>query len=229
MHRCRAEEKRSRHVFARRSLHDAPCWRVLPNERRCCRESTPGHPIHVNLRCGKTRIGLRKPADSPPSPAQLHLVRHRYTRGMGSRIAGLLLLLVSFMTACAGCAQHGGKFVLLPGSAAGRVVANEGTWHPSPAVLAEAEAALRAIAKLKSGTSARAPEIDHPETFFRQYLPIVRNGRHFLYVNAFCLSTPPNEWRSRLFIVDDGGSCFWQALYDPASKQYSDLRVNGLG
>jgi hypothetical protein len=30
-------------------------------------------------------------------------------------------------------------------------------------------------------------------------------------------------------VVRDGGKCFWHATYDPATRSFNDLSVNGRG
>jgi len=68
--------------------------------------------------------------------------------------------------------------------------------------------------------------IDHPERYFRQYVPVLRSGRKYVYINALCDEPPPEYWRERLVVVADGATCYWQALYDPATRRYSHLMIN---
>ena len=68
--------------------------------------------------------------------------------------------------------------------------------------------------------------VDHPASYFRQYLPVRQENRKLIYVNAFCDEKPPVYWRTRLFVVVDGATCYWQALYDPSTKTYSHLTIN---
>jgi hypothetical protein len=123
-------------------------------------------------------------------------------------------------------AQQEAKFVLLPERAASGVVATRGTWKPVKADLDTAEANVSQIASLKAENwPSSAIRIDRPERYFKQYVPIRQQGRNLLYVNAFC--DAPTYWHTQLVIVSDGGTCFWQALYDPATERYSHLTING--
>jgi hypothetical protein len=54
----------------------------------------------------------------------------------------------------------------------------------------------------------------------------LREGRKLFYVSAFCESPPPERWHRQLYVVSDGGTCFWQAFYDPALKKYFHLTIN---
>jgi hypothetical protein len=60
---------------------------------------------------------------------------------------------------------------------------------------------------------------------------VTRGGARRILVNAACksyASTNP-EWRKHFIFVFDGGSCFFQLEYDPLSKQFRNLSVNGFG
>ena len=70
--------------------------------------------------------------------------------------------------------------------------------------------------------------IDHPGSYFRQYV-FLREGRKLFYGSAFCESPPPERWHRPLYVVSDGGTCFWQAFYDPALKKYFHLTINHRG
>jgi hypothetical protein len=117
------------------------------------------------------------------------------------------------------------RFVILP-AGAGMRIANGGTWRPTKADIDGLEANLKQVSSLKAETSVHTA-IDHPEQYFRQYLPIIREGEKLIYINAFCDQFPESRWRQRLVVIFDGGSCFWQALYDPIASKFSHLRING--
>jgi hypothetical protein len=44
-----------------------------------------------------------------------------------------------------------------------------------------------------------------------------------------CSVEPGDSWRKHLIVVMDGGKCYWNAVYDPATQKFSDLVVNGRG
>ena len=54
-------------------------------------------------------------------------------------------------------------------------------------------------------------------------------GKRAIYVNAFCDVQFKSHWRERLVVVDDGATCYWQAVYDPVAKKFSQLKVNSRG
>jgi hypothetical protein len=68
--------------------------------------------------------------------------------------------------------------------------------------------------------------IEHPEQYFRQYIAVKVSGQNRIFVNSFCDETPPSDWHDKLYVVTDGATCFWQALYDPATKLFSNLRID---
>ena len=133
----------------------------------------------------------------------------------------LILLLSTFVLV--GYAQQESHFVVLLAKPPRGIVATQGAWSPSPTVIAKAESSISQIATLSSNYPR--VHIDHPDAYFRQYVPIRRAGHRLLYVNGFCEA--PSYWRTQLVIVMDGGTCYWQALYDPATDRYSSLTING--
>jgi hypothetical protein len=126
-------------------------------------------------------------------------------------------------------AESVAHFVVLPGAAAKTAIASQGTWIATQADIVDAETRISQIAGLKAKNWRSDIHIDHPERYFRQYVPVRYANRALIYLNAFCVDPPPSYWRERLVIVDDGATCFWQAFYDPEKKLYSDLTINSRG
>lgn len=132
--------------------------------------------------------------------------------------------------------RHEPPFALLPESeiaAYGKSFANPKppmqSWEPTVADINDLEASLAQITALSSKEQDTDEQIDHPDQYFRQYLAVVVNGKRTIFVNAFCSNEGHwNDWRKRLVIVMDGGKCFWNALYDPATQSFSDLKINGV-
>jgi hypothetical protein len=128
--------------------------------------------------------------------------------------------------------------VVLPQSEAksllgtGRVpkIALTGTWDPTQAEISQVEASLNQVAVL----SRKGPPysvIRDPERYFRQYLGLLAGARKLIYVSAYCgfnYEKPPSYWQSKLFEIDDGGTCVWQALYDVSTNKFISLSVNGV-
>ena len=119
--------------------------------------------------------------------------------------------------------------VLLPSSAARSIPKqppNQGSWKPTRSDLADMEANLSQVAVLNIQGWPSRLHIDHPESYLRQYVAVIYGGKKLIYVNAFCDAPPPPDWRNRLHLVTDGATCYWQALYDPATKKFSSLTIN---
>jgi hypothetical protein len=123
------------------------------------------------------------------------------------RLQKLLVLSIFVLSAQA---QQESNYVVLPAKAASGIIATQGTWNPTKIDIAGAEAKISQIESVKAENWSSAIHIDHPERYFRQYVPIRQKGRNLLYVNAFC--DAPSYWRKRLVIVSDGATCYWQAL-----------------
>lgn len=100
------------------------------------------------------------------------------------------------------------------------------SWEPDRGNLAALEAALPQI----KGLNAQAHDPRHipdPDRYLLQYLPIIQRGKKRIFVNAFCHAPTDVEWRSHLYVVVDGGECYWQVYYDPSDGKFSNLIING--
>lgn len=104
----------------------------------------------------------------------------------------------------------------------------DSTWQITEADVKNMEANLSRITQLKSASGIRGMRLEHPEAFYRQYVGIVVGKRKLIYINAFCEKSAGVDWHTSLISVCDGGSCFWGAVYDPATGEFSDLQMNGM-
>jgi hypothetical protein len=102
----------------------------------------------------------------------------------------------------------------------------DGNWNPAKADLDGLESNLSQISDMKIYGWDSKIRIDHPAQYYRQYVAVRVAGQKRIFVNAFCDEKPPLDWRNRLYIVIDGATCYWQALYDPATRQFTNLRIN---
>jgi hypothetical protein len=118
-------------------------------------------------------------------------------------------------------------YVVLPATAAAELIQGRG-WQPTEADIAGLEVSLPVVTYIKAENwlPRHDPRIDHPEQYFRQYFPVVRRGKKLVYVNAFRDEIP--NWRQRVVVMIDGGTCCWQAFYDPATHAFLRLKINGV-
>jgi hypothetical protein len=102
-----------------------------------------------------------------------------------------------------------------------------GTWQPTGSEIGGLEAGLPQIAYLKADNwPDYNVRIDHPEEYFRQYVAVLRKGKRMIYVNAFRENVA--DWSERFVMILDGGTCCWQALYDPAAHTFAAFTINGV-
>ena len=62
----------------------------------------------------------------------------------------------------------------------------------------------------------------------RQYAGIVEDGDKKVFVNGFCDDAGRN-WYAEIVAVDDGGECFFSALYNVDTGELEYFRFNGYG
>jgi hypothetical protein len=100
-------------------------------------------------------------------------------------------------------------------------------WEPTVADINDLEANLSQISALSGKEPDANQHVDDPSQYFRQYLAVAVNGKKTIFVNALCSVEPGEGWRKHLIIVLDGGKCYWNAVYEPATQRFSNLVVNG--
>ena len=102
------------------------------------------------------------------------------------------------------------------------------TWTPSPAAVAQLEAALPTFLQSAQDDWLRPdpPIWERVPEYKRQYLGIVEAGEEIIYANFFCSSFDEN-WHEQLVIVMDGGDCYFQFKYNPATGEFFAFSVNG--
>ncbi len=115
-----------------------------------------------------------------------------------------------------------------------------GYWAPDADTIAALEVSLapaleRALEQHNKARSRRPAASE----YYRQYIGIRIGRRQVVYINGFHRSyverlatTNPklaDGWRTRAVNVCDGGSMFFGAEYDPATRQVSNIRFNGPG
>jgi hypothetical protein len=62
----------------------------------------------------------------------------------------------------------------------------------------------------------------------RQYVGFTMKTRRVLFVNALCQGGwGEAEWRTKFIQVNDGGACYFHAIYDPVKNSIEQLIING--
>lgn len=64
----------------------------------------------------------------------------------------------------------------------------------------------------------------------RQYVPYIKNGQKYVWVNFFCGDTKYFPyWRKDPVYVFDGGSCYFNVTINLSTEKYFGFYVNGIG
>jgi hypothetical protein len=116
--------------------------------------------------------------------------------------------------------------------------ARTGYWAPDSETISGLEVALAPALQRALEREIKDPS-RRPATneYYRQYIGIRIRGRQVVYINGFhkyyldhLATTRPelvDAWRTRAVNVCDGGSSFFGAEYDPATRQVTNIRFNG--
>jgi hypothetical protein len=103
------------------------------------------------------------------------------------------------------------------------------TWTPSREQINTLELDLPKLSSLHEDGWIQARTIEDPSSYNMQFLGVETNGNRRIYVNAACSAFGMNaaEWNRQLIIVSDGGSCYWHVFYDPNTRRFANLEING--
>jgi hypothetical protein len=161
--------------------------------------------------------------------------RTNQDRGPNAKRLGPICLCYSVMASIAflfplGYGQPSPKYVVLPSPEASKyrtLYGLIGGWQPTDANLKQIEEDLPEVSRLPAKNRKPDQYVVHPEQYDRQYIGVFSWGTRMVLVNAFCRA--PEYWHQHVVFVFDGGSCYWQALYDPGTRRFSELRINGIG
>lgn len=107
------------------------------------------------------------------------------------------------------------------------VILTDGAFTPDTATIAELEAHLPAFLAQNQDkfSSFREPIVERLPAYKLQYWGELDNGKPIIHLNALCTSL--NGWQTQRVLVLDGGDCFFNLNYDPATETFSNLSVNG--
>ncbi len=114
-----------------------------------------------------------------------------------------------------------------PQPIADRVILTDGAFTPDAASIQVLESLLPDYLARQQDkfNKLKLPIVERLATYRLQYWGEVQDGKQMIFVNAFCTDIP--NWRTQQVLVLDGGDCFFNVLYDPATKTFSHLSVNG--
>lgn len=105
-----------------------------------------------------------------------------------------------------------------------------GYWTPSELDIQTLEARIEAfLTEHMEDFYQHQPPVEAwlPE-YARQYFGFERDGDQYIYGNFLCDRDLLQDYPNQLVMVEDGGDCFFQFHYNPATQEFSNLMVNGL-
>ena len=105
---------------------------------------------------------------------------------------------------------------------------NDNRWTPTTHDIIELEENL--IDYLKSSKYPSAPKLRNKITSYkRQYIGYEIDRNLFIYVNAFpeWLANKGGRWRDEFILVEEGGTNFFQLIYNMETEKIVCFDVNG--
>lgn len=110
--------------------------------------------------------------------------------------------------------------------AAGWGIEADRFFTPTAADIEALEAGV--VTHLVAAAPPESPELwKKVPSYVRQYAGIFRDGKKLVLVSFLCDGDEDDDWKTSPVVVDDGGDCFFRLLYEPATKAFSGLTING--
>ena len=105
-------------------------------------------------------------------------------------------------------------------------------WQPAPEQLRDFERQLALILEAeRSGYRSELTDIGRPGLFHSygvQFIGFERDGRRLIKANGFCNRELFAKASSSWILVLDGGECFFEATYDPATRTIESFGFHGV-
>ena len=154
-------------------------------------------------------------------------------RGTSLVCIPLALLSLSMTPLPGGCPVDTSRYAVLPPGehVTWREGLNLSEYPLAQADVEEAECLLIARVEAVNADMAINGGGEHiePADYYRQYC-VLRNeeGHRIVFMNAFCrLPAAHIPWQQVWVEVDDGGTCYFQALFDLTTGQVLEFNING--
>lgn len=96
------------------------------------------------------------------------------------------------------------------------------TWTPTADDIAILEAELVPYLQFNESTQLWERLL----AYKRQYFGLVRADEKLIYANFFC-DAPGIKWEETAVIVEDGGDCYFQVIFNADTNTFVSLSING--
>lgn len=100
-----------------------------------------------------------------------------------------------------------------------------GKWNPTPKMLNDLKNEIESY--VQSQAKAQRRELKNWNNYVLQYQGQKEKGQKFIFINALCAKKDRQGLDKEMFIIFDGGSCYFNVKYDPYKKVFYDLFING--
>jgi len=150
------------------------------------------------------------------------------------------LLLLTILFSCEEIKTSDRFFLLTKESQPRWVIFSERElWKPNQMEINLTEELVKKVIEEQKKVSYINPIYKNFDKYVFQLIPYIDDeNRKIMYVNSLCsdyiddsesvdnLEANVNYWDNFLFLVDDGGNCFWQVKIDIERGEYFDFSVN---
>lgn len=99
-----------------------------------------------------------------------------------------------------------------------------GSWRPDSRTLSRLTRQIKS--SVTAGAIAQGRKLPQWKTYTFQYQGRGEPGGKYVFVNAFCIDEPAWPLATRFMQVTDGGTCFFNVNYNPATNQFFSLLLH---
>lgn len=87
----------------------------------------------------------------------------------------------------------------------------------------------RCLSEYNRGRDTSSYEFLKSSIYKRQYVPFIKNGQKYVWVNFFCGDVKQYPyWRKKPVLVFDGGNCYFNVTINLSTEKYFSLYINGM-
>ena len=121
---------------------------------------------------------------------------------------------MNLMTSLLLTALAAGSWIAVPGEA----------WKPAEQTFEGIQSGLKQF--VQKSAADQNKKLNEWSKYSFQFQGQEKDGRKFIYINAYCID-PPEYVEKRFVLVLDGGPCFFNVKYDPESHIFFELQFHG--
>ncbi len=105
------------------------------------------------------------------------------------------------------------------------ILVEGGNWTPEKELISSIESKIKNY--IINESNKQENPISNLENYWFQYQGSKENGNQYVFINAFCEYPEDINLRKNMYMVLDGGNCYFTIKYHKDKKVFYQLFING--